>query len=389
MNDQKRSLLLTTAKTCDQQEFESELTGQEPGLLNYLFFKYYFKINNNKQILEEFEENSISPNELPNMLETIEKENDQMRNISRPNTLFNYYPAQQQNDLLNVESRLLPGPPIEHTCNRILVKCTQLKFELEIEPVWASMCLYDLKEKRKVSENFAFDLNTDSIKHMLNTHQTHEDPSSLTKSCIFNVTYPSADLFLVVRIEKVLQQGDISECVEPYIKVQSSSALEKLQLNANQFCERLGKYRMPFVWTAINIMSLLNSSHGKESGSLGNSANSSINMSNEVGNQPKSASLDRRFVKSSLINNNTNELRMDDKIEELDIKDEDLNDLNDAEEFCVAVNSKSAPQALKNAYESFRKSSVVKPDELNKRNSTASASQSFPNKTNSSNGKLR
>ena len=153
---------------------------------------------------------------------------------------------------------------------------------------------------------------------------------------------------------------------------------------------------MPFVWTAINIMSLLNSSHGKESGSLGNSANSSITMSNETCNQPKSASLDRRFVKSSLINNNSNELRIEDRIEELDINEspfkvnsEDLNDLNDADEFCVAANSKSAPQALKNAYESFRKSSVVKSDDLNKRNSTASASQSFPNKTNSFNGKLR
>jgi hypothetical protein len=63
------------------------------------------------------------------------------------------------------------------------------------------------------------------------------------------MTHPSADIFLVIRIEKVLQQGDISECVEPYMKAQSASALEKLrhnEQNANQFCERLGKYRMPF-----------------------------------------------------------------------------------------------------------------------------------------------
>lgn len=78
------------------------------------------------------------------------------------------------------------------------------------------------------------------MKQMLNTHQTHQDQSTHAKACIFNVTYPSADLFLVIRIEKVLQQGDISECVEPYIKTQSSSSLEKLQTNASQFCERLG-----------------------------------------------------------------------------------------------------------------------------------------------------
>ena len=32
------------------------------------------------------------------------------------------------------------------------------------------MALYDAKEKKKISENFYFDLNSDSIKHMLATH---------------------------------------------------------------------------------------------------------------------------------------------------------------------------------------------------------------------------
>lgn len=32
------------------------------------------------------------------------------------------------------------------------------------------MALYDAKEKKKISENFYFDLNPDSIKHMLATH---------------------------------------------------------------------------------------------------------------------------------------------------------------------------------------------------------------------------
>ena len=34
---------------------------------------------------------------------------------------------------------------------------------------------------------------------------------------IFQVTNPSSDLFLVVKLEKVLQ-GDISEAAEPYLK---------------------------------------------------------------------------------------------------------------------------------------------------------------------------
>jgi len=38
-----------------------------------------------------------------------------------------------------------------------------------------------------------------------------------SRSCIFNISAPSSDLFLVVKLEKVLQ-GDINEAAEPYLK---------------------------------------------------------------------------------------------------------------------------------------------------------------------------
>ena len=44
-----------------------------------------------------------------------------------------------------------------------------------------------------------------------------QDVSTLSRACVFSVTYPSEDIFLVVKLEKVLQQGDISEAAEPYI----------------------------------------------------------------------------------------------------------------------------------------------------------------------------
>jgi dedicator of cytokinesis protein 6/7/8 len=128
----------------------------------------------------------------------------------RPQALFNFYPPQSVDETMlnNVEFRLgattdVLAPPGEHLSNRLLVKCTQLKFELEIEPIWATMALYDLKEKRKCSENFSFDLNADIMKQMLNTHQTHQDTSTMAKACIFNITYPSPDLFIVIRVEKM------------------------------------------------------------------------------------------------------------------------------------------------------------------------------------------
>lgn len=91
------------------------------------------------------------------------------------------------------------------------------RLELEVEPIFATMALYDAKEKKKLSENFYFDLNSENVKRMLGGHVPYSDMSSLSRSCVFDITHPSPDLFIVVRLEKVLQ-GDINECVEPYMK---------------------------------------------------------------------------------------------------------------------------------------------------------------------------
>jgi dedicator of cytokinesis protein 6/7/8 len=79
------------------------------------------------------------------------------------------------------------------------------------------MALYDAKEKRKLSENFYFNMNSECTRQMVAGHTGPADVSTLSRSAVFDVLQPSPDLFLVVRIEKVLQ-GDINECVEPYIK---------------------------------------------------------------------------------------------------------------------------------------------------------------------------
>lgn len=52
---------------------------------------------------------------------------------------------------------------------------------------------------------------------MLGSHIAYSDASTLARSCVMSVSKPSPDLFLVVRLEKVLQ-GDISECAEPYLR---------------------------------------------------------------------------------------------------------------------------------------------------------------------------
>uniref|UniRef100_A0A8C8FIQ9 C2 DOCK-type domain-containing protein n=1 Tax=Oncorhynchus tshawytscha TaxID=74940 RepID=A0A8C8FIQ9_ONCTS len=153
-----------------------------------------------------------------------------------------------------------------------MVKCLSLKFEIEIEPIFGTLALYDVKEKKKISEDFHFDLNSDQMKGLLRLHTPHTAISTLARSAIFSITYPSADIFLVIKLEKVLQQGDIGESCEPYMvmkesdssKVTHKEKLEKLRLQAETSCSRLGRYRMPFAWTAIHLVNIVSSVGGLE-----------------------------------------------------------------------------------------------------------------------------
>ncbi|XP_063557078.1 dedicator of cytokinesis protein 6 isoform X3 [Gorilla gorilla gorilla] len=205
---------------------------------------------------------------LPSLLERaapedVDRRNEALRRQHRPPALLTLYPAPDEDEAVERCSR--PEPPREHFGQRILVKCLSLKFEIEIEPIFGILALYDVREKKKISENFYFDLNSDSMKGLLRAHGTHPAISTLARSAIFSVTYPSPDIFLVIKLEKVLQQGDISECCEPYMVLKevdtakNKEKLEKLRLAAEQFCTRLGRYRMPFAWTAVHLANIVSS----------------------------------------------------------------------------------------------------------------------------------
>ena len=66
-----------------------------------------------------------------------------------------------------MEKRQYPSEPLEHIKHRILVQCNKLELNLQIEPIFASMAVYDAKERKKISENFYFDMNPEPIRKML------------------------------------------------------------------------------------------------------------------------------------------------------------------------------------------------------------------------------
>ncbi|NP_001277565.1 dedicator of cytokinesis protein 7 isoform 1 [Mus musculus] len=217
--------------------------------------------------------NSLPDALLPNLLdrtpnEEIDHQNDDQRKSNRHKELFALHPSPDEEE--PIERLSVPDVPKEHFGQRLLVKCLSLKFEIEIEPIFASLALYDVKEKKKISENFYFDLNSEQMKGLLRPHVPPAAITTLARSAIFSITYPSQDVFLVIKLEKVLQQGDIGECAEPYMIFKEADAtknkekLEKLKSQADQFCQRLGKYRMPFAWTAIHLMNIVSSAGSLE-----------------------------------------------------------------------------------------------------------------------------
>jgi hypothetical protein len=71
-------------------------------------------------------------------------------------------------------------------------------------------------------------MNTDEHKKMVGKYPK-VDITTLSRAAIFSVTYPSSDVFLVIKLEKVFQQGDISEAAEPYIRESDQSKVMYLQ----------------------------------------------------------------------------------------------------------------------------------------------------------------
>lgn len=61
------------------------------------------------------------------------------------------------------------------------------------------------------------------------------------------------------QLEKVLQPCEVADACEPYLKDDKNK--ERLMQTAQQYCERLGAFRMPLGWFAIDLNQILNRLH--------------------------------------------------------------------------------------------------------------------------------
>lgn len=168
----------------------------------------------------------------------------------------------------------------------------------QVEPYITSLALYDAKAGRKLTENFYFDINNDRIRSHFDGAEaasaatrngsinTNGDGSAASSSsavvhngctakevldslprewlaharqAIISVTAAHPDIFLVVKIDKILQ-GGISNSTEPYLKATKDPKLGlKLHKNVKMYNQKIGHFRMPFAWAARPLFRLYSS----------------------------------------------------------------------------------------------------------------------------------
>lgn len=84
---------------------------------------------------------------------------DEEAKRSAPNLpLFQLFPMVSEIELIEHRPSVPPPADVPRFC--LQFKCLQLQMDITIEPIFANVAIYDAKEKKKVTENFYFDMNT-------------------------------------------------------------------------------------------------------------------------------------------------------------------------------------------------------------------------------------
>jgi hypothetical protein len=130
-----------------------------------------------------------------------------------------------------------------------------LNLEPYFEPIFACAYFIDLQTKSRLTENFYFDFNTREMLGLIRVHLGIDEQPFHIREALLNAEHFGSNVFLIIRMEKILQASDCSDAIEPYIAKDKTQ--EKLIYNARVFCERLGAYRMPIGWNFIELKTLL------------------------------------------------------------------------------------------------------------------------------------
>jgi len=181
--------------------------------------------------------------------------------------IFRYYDPEyfwEPAEGIQLQTHSLKNPNVLlHSQQGVLqlrLKARALTLDLgALEPLYCSLCFYDVRTRQKISENFYFDFNDETILMMLgNARCPDPDPRTQVRSGLFTLSQKrNADVWLVLEVEKVLQGVDFDHCITPYTKIGSEKDMlkqrQKVKTEVPNFCNRLGAYRQSFAWGAMPV----------------------------------------------------------------------------------------------------------------------------------------
>eukprot|EP00026_Physarum_polycephalum_P000226 Phypoly_transcript_00226.p1 GENE.Phypoly_transcript_00226~~Phypoly_transcript_00226.p1 ORF type:complete len:1906 (-),score=310.18 Phypoly_transcript_00226:3-5720(-) len=155
---------------------------------------------------------------------------------------------------LELGSELAEVPPFaKPPARQIMFDCKKLAFKLwegaeEAEPLFCSLCVYDMARKARVSETFYFDFNGSQ------TEKFYRDPAGNGgKHCVANISLPSVDHWLLVRVERILQ-GDLDPAIDIYAKPSvKDKDREKALASLKEACPRLSQFRQAICWGVVPL----------------------------------------------------------------------------------------------------------------------------------------
>ncbi|KAJ6234286.1 dedicator of cytokinesis dock [Anaeramoeba flamelloides] len=141
---------------------------------------------------------------------------------------------------------------------KIVFKPLDLKLSLpKFEPFFCNCSLYDLKRKRKLTENFYFEFLSPQTKLLLSANnRLNPNIETTAKSALFPIKELSANIWLIIRVEKILQ-NDYDTIMMPYLqsssKKNSVDQMNSLRTSIAKAAKRHGSLLQPFCWTAFPI----------------------------------------------------------------------------------------------------------------------------------------
>eukprot|EP00727_Mastigamoeba_balamuthi_P010915 m51a1_g6446 putative dock6 protein (2019) ;mRNA; r:397671-405125 len=166
--------------------------------------------------------------------------------------LYAVFPAPELRARLTIPKNPPSLSKIEPSPGRlVMVEVKDLAFEAgSFEPLFGTIFAYDASRQMRVSEEFHFDFNTEQMRTMISDNiGAVIERFTTAKKALLTVHCPSPDIWLFLRVEKVLH-GRTGLLHEVYAKGRDSSSkdMTKVQQSCRDACARMGQLREVLCW---------------------------------------------------------------------------------------------------------------------------------------------